>query len=223
MLTDDYTWSREHALPQPVGQKVIPVQERAYTALDRVPEDGEIDRIVAALAQAAADDDIERGFLTEDTSAERHREHNLGWFRRAHLDEELAVGLYELNSDSVNHSFYVDVALFLDDLRDWGTAVAVVSDIHFDLRPEFEAADLDRHIDTYVLSFEQGVQKPDPRIFQLALDRLGVKPSAAVIFGDRARRDGGAAALGIVTVIQPLLLSWGSRGLGRFLTLFETA
>jgi HAD superfamily hydrolase (TIGR01509 family) len=197
--------------------------ERAFTALDRVPRDREIDRIVAALAQAAAEDDMEPGFLTEDTSAERHRQHNLHWFRRAHLDEKLALALYELDFDSANHPFYPDVAFFLDELRDRGTAVAVVSDIHFDIRPEFEAADLDRHIDTYVLSFEHGVQKPDPRIFQLALEQLGVEPSAAVMFGDRASRDGGAAALGIVTVILPPLLSLGMRGLGRFLNLFETA
>ena len=197
--------------------------ERAYAAVDRVPEGGEIDRVVSALARAAAEDDIKRGFLTEDTSAERHHDHNLDWFRRAHLDEELAVALYELDFDSANHPFYIDVASFLDNLRDRGTAVAVVSDIHFDFRPEFEAADLDRHIDTYVLSFEHGVQKPDPRIFQLALDQLGVKPSAAVMFGDRASRDGGAAALGMVTVILPQLLSLGTRGLDRFLTLFDTA
>jgi FMN phosphatase YigB (HAD superfamily) len=54
----------------------------------------------------------------------------------------------------------------------------------------------------------------------LALDQLGVKPSATVTFGDQASRDGGAAALGIVTVILPQLLSLGTRGLDRFLTLF---
>ena len=53
------------------------------------------------------------------------------------------MALYELDFDSANHPFYVDVASFLDNLRDRGTAVAVVSDIHFDFRPEFEAADLD--------------------------------------------------------------------------------
>ncbi len=194
--------------------------ERAFTVLDRVPAEGEIDRMAASLAEAAAESDLERGCWTEDTSADRHREHNLNWFRSAHLSEEFAEALYELDFDPANHPFYLDVPSFLEGLRDSGTAVAVVSDIHFDLRPEFKAAGLDRHIDAYVLSFEHGVQKPDPQIFQLALDQLGVESSAAVMFGDRPSRDGGAAQLGIVTVILPPLLSLGTRGLCNFLSLF---
>ena len=113
----------------------------------------------------------------------------------------------------------------LEALRTRGVKIAVVSDIHFDLRPEFEAAGLDACVGSYVLSFEQGFQKPDRRMFQIAIDELGVEPvepPAAVMFGDRASRDGGAAALGIPTIILPPLLSVGDRRLERFLSLWES-
>ena len=43
-----------------------------------------------------------------------------------------------------------------------------------------------------------GILKPDPRIFMMALDGLGVKPADAVFVGDSAARDmAGARALGM--------------------------
>jgi putative hydrolase of the HAD superfamily len=43
-----------------------------------------------------------------------------------------------------------------------------------------------------------GILKPDPRIFMMALDGLGVKPTDAVFVGDSAARDmAGARALGM--------------------------
>lgn len=196
--------------------------ERAYRNLARAPAQGEIVRVAEALAQAADEDDVRPGFLTEDCSADLHREHNFNWFRRAGLDDELSVALYELDFDPAAHPFYVDVASTLETLRARGIHVAIVSDIHFDLRPEFKTAGLDLYVSAFVLSFEHGVQKPDRRIFEIALDQLGVEPSAAVMFGDRASRDGGAAALGVPTVILPPLLYVGERGLKRFLGLWES-
>jgi glucose-1-phosphatase len=41
--------------------------------------------------------------------------------------------------------------------------------------------------DVMVISAEVGLAKPDPRIYHLALDRLGVSPEAAVFIDDYAR------------------------------------
>ena len=195
--------------------------ERAYQSLARAPTEGEIERLVRALARATEENDIQAGFLTEDCSATLHREHNLNWYRRAGLDEELALALYELDFDPTNHPFYVDVASTFETLRARRIKVAIVSDIHFDLRPEFEMAGLNDCVSAFVLSFEHGIQKPDRRMFEIALEQLEVKPSDALMFGDRASRDGGAAACGIATVILPPLLSPGERGLKQFLGLWD--
>ena len=53
------------------------------------------------------------------------------------------------------------------------------------------------------MSAAHGVQKPDPRIFELALEALGAGAPETLMVGDRASHDGGAAAAGIATLILP--------------------
>ena len=56
-------------------------------------------------------------------------------------------------------------------------------------------------VDVLVVSGDEGVSKPDPRIFAIALERLGVTPEAAVMFGDSWTADiAGAARAGIRAV-----------------------
>jgi len=93
----------------------------------------------------------------------------------------------------------------LRTLRDSDVRIAVVSDIHFDLRPEFAAAGMDHLVDTFVLSFQHGVCKPDPAIFEMALNALAVGPHQALMVGDRPERDGAAARLGMPTLLLPTL------------------
>ena len=57
--------------------------------------------------------------------------------------------------------------------------VGVVSDIHYPLRPHFDHYGLGTFVDSYTLSFEHGVQKPHPRLFQIALEQLGAPGSGA--------------------------------------------
>ena len=57
---------------------------------------------------------------------------------------------------------------------------------------------LDRFIDELVVSEETGMSKPDPRIFQIALDRLGRRADEVVMVGDSWAADVlGARAAGI--------------------------
>ena len=46
-----------------------------------------------------------------------------------------------------------------------------------------------RYIDLVIASAEEGVAKPDLRIFQIALDRANCKPEEAVMVGDRLDND----------------------------------
>lgn len=56
--------------------------------------------------------------------------------------------------------------------------------------------------DALIISGEMGVDKPDPRIFQVALDALGARPPEAVFVGDDLRTDiGGASAVGCRAVL----------------------
>ena len=46
-----------------------------------------------------------------------------------------------------------------------------------------------KHIDFVIASAEEGVAKPDLRIFQIALARAGCKPEEAIMVGDRIDND----------------------------------
>jgi FMN phosphatase YigB (HAD superfamily) len=77
-----------------------------------------------------------------------------------------------------------------------------VSNIAFDLRPAFDGVG---SVDDFVLSFEVGAVKPDPAIFQAALDRLGVPADRTLMVGDSDEADGGARALGCgFALVDPL-------------------
>lgn len=137
----------------------------------------------------------------------------------AGLDAELVAALYAVECDVRRNPFALDVAPSLTALRAAGVAVAVISDIHVDLRPAFVAAGLDPLVSVYALSFELGAQKPDPVMFTRTLDALGVPAQDALMVGDRSRPDGGAVEVGITTLLLPPLRSVYERRLHSVLRL----
>ena len=137
----------------------------------------------------------------------------------AGFDEELAVACHDRDGELGASMPYRDTAAVLKELKARGIRIGVVSDIHYHLRPHFEHFDLGRFIDAYTLSFECGVQKPDPRLFEIALKQLGASAAETLMVGDRAHRDGGAAAVGITTLILPPVANYTPRGLDIVLRL----
>jgi HAD superfamily hydrolase (TIGR01549 family) len=176
---------------------------RAIKRTGRAIDDGEVAKLCDALRRAAELPEVVAGERTCDCSAAQHREWSLSFFAAAGLDDELAGSLYALDFEAESHPFFPDVDPVLRELRARDVRVAVVSDIHVDLRPEFVAAGLDPFVDAYVLSFEHGVQKPGPEIYELALRSIGVAASDALMVGDRASHDGVAVKYGIATLLLP--------------------
>jgi HAD superfamily hydrolase (TIGR01509 family) len=195
--------------------------ERAFRAVDRPIERAAIDAVVTRLEAAWALPEIEEASRTEDSSAELNRSASMLWCERAGLDDRLAESLYRLDFDPENHPMYPDVPGVLASLRALGVKTALVSDIHFDLRAYFAAHDIEALIDAYILSFELGYQKPDSRMFEVALKKLDVEPREALMVGDRASHDGAAASVGIDTLILPMPKEFGPRGLDVVTRLVE--
>jgi HAD superfamily hydrolase (TIGR01509 family) len=52
-------------------------------------------------------------------------------------------------------------------------------------------------VDDILISAEVGLAKPDPRIYRLAAERLGVRPDEAVFVDDFAANVEGARAVGM--------------------------
>ncbi len=194
-----FDWSGTLVHDPPPQQRI----RHTLTTLDHAHDDEVVDALWAALLAARALPDVEVELRDEDTSAERHRSSNLLWFERAGIDDEVAGALYDFDDEIENRPLYPDAAPTLAALHRHGVKVAVVSDIHLDLRSMLGAQGVDHLVDAYVLSFEQGCQKPDPRMFLSALDLLGVDAGRALMVGDRASHDGGAADVGIATLIFP--------------------
>ncbi|MEV5734513.1 HAD-IA family hydrolase [Streptomyces sp. NPDC052292] len=136
-------------------------------------------------------------WAVRDKSAEQHRAAYTGLSRRVPLPgPELHDALYERHMSPAAWSPYQDAADVLRTLRERGIGVGVVSNIGWDLRPVFREHGLDTYVDAYVLSYEHGVQKPDPRLFSAACAELGADPREVLMVGDNRTADGGAAALG---------------------------
>jgi len=192
--------------------------EQALLALGRERSRAFVDGIVAAIERAnGAGDRLDGPGV--DSDAALHRRTYLDVFADAGLDAELAEALYAVESDPGRNHFAVDVFDTVQALRARGIRIAVVSDIHVDLRPSFAAAGLGGLVDVFTLSFEQGVQKPDPRMFTHTLDALGVVPAEALMVGDRSRPDGAAVESGIPTLLVPPLRSVDDRRLHLVLAL----
>jgi HAD superfamily hydrolase (TIGR01509 family) len=116
------------------------------------------------------------------------------------LSDEQAERVYESLTDPAAWRPYPDTVEVLRDLRAREIPVAVVSNIAWDIRSVFERYGVADLVTEWVLSYVEGVVKPDPKIFTIACQRLGVTPADAVMVGDSEEADGGAASIGCRTV-----------------------
>ena len=99
-----------------------------------------------------------------------------------------------------NARLFDDAIPFLQNLRDRGIKIAIVSNCTENTRPLLVALGVDTLADTLVLSCEVGAAKPAAEIFRCALDRLGVTAEAAVFVDDQAGYCAGSVAAGVRAV-----------------------
>ena len=76
----------------------------------------------------------------------------------------------------------------------------LLSNAWSDLRDLLHRLGIDDAFDAMVISAEEHLMKPDPAIYRLMLERLGVEPAEAVFVDDRLENVHAAHALGIRTV-----------------------
>jgi len=92
----------------------------------------------------------------------------------------------------------------VERLRERGLRTAVVANWDVALHEHLRELGLTRLFDAVVTSAEAGAPKPDPRIFELALARLGVPPTRALHVGDEPFDEEGARAAGMRFAPAPL-------------------
>lgn len=97
---------------------------------------------------------------------------------------------------------YDDVSPLLDTLKCAGLSLGLISNWEPSLEEFCAEIGLAHAFRTIVSSVKEGVEKPSPRIFEIALERLGVEPGAALYVGDDYRLDVvGARAAGLTPVL----------------------
>ena len=157
-----------------------------------------------------------------DLSADAHRTVWTSLFKTAdrHIPG-IGRALYDRVMDPAAWVPYPDTGPTLRALRERGVKVAIVSNVPRDLSDVFAAHGLASYVDAFVHSFQVGAEKPDPRIFLAACERIGTAPSVTLMVGDHAIADGGATAAGLRFLLLPPHEGHGIRGLDRVLALVD--
>ena len=144
-------------------------------------------------------------WVNRDLAPHLHREAYLHVLRESGVADHHAESLYQRVITPASWTPYPDTVATLRGLSEQCVRTAVVSNIAFDIRPAFAAVGADGYVDEFVLSFEIGAVKPDPKIFTTALERVGVAAADAVMVGDSEEADGGATAVGCdFILVDPL-------------------
>ncbi|MEX2421134.1 MAG: HAD-IA family hydrolase, partial [Actinomycetota bacterium] len=98
-------------------------------------------------------------------------------------DRGLDVVLYEAFSDHANYALFDDVVPALEALAADGYDLGLISNFEDWLEVLLERLDLTRYFPVRVISGVVGIEKPDPQIFRLALEQVGVAAADAVYVG----------------------------------------
>jgi putative hydrolase of the HAD superfamily len=95
-----------------------------------------------------------------------------------------------------------DVADALQLLKDKNIRIALLSNESAERVDAYmEKTNLGHFFDSILVSARLGIEKPDLRIFQEALNRLNIKGEEMVMFGDNEIADGASKRLGIFFVL----------------------
>jgi putative hydrolase of the HAD superfamily len=110
--------------------------------------------------------------------------------------------LREAFRDPASWVVFDDVVPVLEELREAGTRLAVVSNWDSGLPALLARLGLASWFDAIVVSHLEGMEKPHPELFLRAVARLSGEPADALHVGDVPELDGaGARAAGIASVI----------------------
>jgi putative hydrolase of the HAD superfamily len=188
----------------------------AYGTLVRLT--GPVPELRAGLAALGVERDAEAVGLAFAKESAYYREHSFEGRDEASLYDLrlrcVAIILGELGSDlepaafvdgfvaAMRFELLPDAGAALQKLRRHGLAVAVVSNWDVGLAQHLGGLGLGDV--TVVTSAQAGAPKPDPAVFTLALELLGVQPSRALHVGDSDADEAGASAAGMQFAPAPL-------------------
>jgi putative hydrolase of the HAD superfamily len=108
-------------------------------------------------------------------------------------ENDLVDRVYAEFTDMANYALFDDVVPALEALRGAGLRLGIVSNFEEWLERLLVHLGVTRFFEVRVISGVEGVEKPDPAIFWLAMERAGVTPAQSVYVGDNPELDVEAA------------------------------
>ncbi len=100
--------------------------------------------------------------------------------------------------DSKVFQLYDDVIPCLDLIKERGIGMAIISNWDYSLHRVVEMLGIEDYFEVVLASLEEGVEKPDPRLFEICLQQMGVAPEQTLHVGDNQIDDiQGAQAAGV--------------------------
>lgn len=167
-----------------------------------------------------------------DTGAAGQSDLVRGWlvfgrvFARAGIVDASAIdaALGELQDYHARHNLWEiappSVVPALRRLRAQGRSLVVVSNANGRIRAALERAGVAPHVDVVIDSFDEGVEKPDRRIFEIALARAGACAETTVHVGDLFHTDVvGARGAGLRAVLLDMADLYGDHDCERVASL----
>jgi len=160
-------------------------------------------RLAPHLVELAADSGIDKPSLFPDRSFEFW-----GYVYRRFLgelgvvDDGLVRTLFDVFSDSQSYKLYDDSLQTLLELRERGYRLGLISNFEGWLEKLLLELEVGHLFDTTVISAFEGIEKPDPAIYRLALERAAVDPVGTAHVGDSPANDAApSAAVGMTPVL----------------------
>lgn len=138
------------------------------------------------------------------------------WFRSMHLTDLNPAELHARVDDrlwtppSTPFSLYADTLPAIRALHEKEVPMAVISNWDLSLHRALEMHGLTPYFQFALASMEVGIEKPDPAIFDLASDRLGISPEHILHVGDHPTSDfAGARQAGFQSILLDRTLANG--------------
>jgi putative hydrolase of the HAD superfamily len=117
-------------------------------------------------------------------------------------NQEIFEALYERYTRYESYRLFPECISTLQAVRAAGLVVGLISNFEEWLEGMLIEMEVAHLFDFMVISGKEGVEKPDPAIFHLALERSGIDPATAIYVGDHPKLDVEAAqAVGMGAVL----------------------
>ncbi|WP_179232699.1 HAD-IA family hydrolase [Paenibacillus rigui] len=97
--------------------------------------------------------------------------------------------LYDVFTGPEHYQLFSDVAACLPQFRERGLRLGIISNFAPTLSSILEHKGILHYFDPVIVSTEVGLEKPDPAIFRLALERSGLSAEEVLYVGDHDRND----------------------------------